>query len=90
MAVIANEKSFFTQFYGEGAWGHQKIAVDDNHCGSCLGDYEPTDEYLPSAQDVRFGSIATVSLINNGHVPDSFLCDFFFDFLDFHVGWKKN
>ena len=34
-----NEKAFFTKFYGKGARVHQKIAAD--HCGSCLGDYEP-------------------------------------------------
>ena len=28
-----DEKPFFTQFYGKGACGHQKIAVDDNHSG---------------------------------------------------------
>ena len=28
-----DEKPFFTQFYGEGACGHQKIAADDNHRG---------------------------------------------------------
>ena len=37
-------KFFFTQFYGE--VGHQQIAVDDNHCGSSLGVYEPTKEWL--------------------------------------------
>ena len=39
-------KPFFTKFYGKGAWGYQKIAVGDNHCGSCLGDYERTKEWL--------------------------------------------
>ena len=42
--IASDKKPFFTQFYGEGACGHQKIAVDDNHCYSCLGDYEPTEE----------------------------------------------
>ena len=31
---------------GWGACGHQKIVANDNHCGSCLGDYEPTEEWL--------------------------------------------
>ena len=44
--MATDEKSFFTKFYGEGACGHQKIAADDNHCGSCLGDHEPTEEWL--------------------------------------------
>ena len=30
----------------EAACGHQKIAYQDNHCGSRLGDYEPTEEWL--------------------------------------------
>ena len=60
-----DEKSFCTQFYGEGACDHQKIVADDNHCGSCLGDYEPTKEWLQCPY-VRFGSIAIVSLIDNG------------------------
>ena len=42
------EKAFFTEFYEEGACGHRKIAADDNHCGSCLGDYEPNEEWLQS------------------------------------------
>ena len=42
--MATDKKPFFTQFYGEEACGHQKIAADDNHCGSCLGDYEPTEE----------------------------------------------
>ena len=44
--TATDEKPFFTQFYGEGGCGHQKIAADDNHFGSCLGDYEPTEEWL--------------------------------------------
>ena len=44
--MAADEKPFLTQFYGEGGCGHQKIAADDNHCGSCLGDYETTEEWL--------------------------------------------
>ena len=44
--MATNEKPFFTQFYEEGACGHQKIAADDNHCGSCLGEYEPTEKWL--------------------------------------------
>ena len=39
-------KPFFTQFYEEGACGHQKIAADDNHCGCCLGEYEAAEEWL--------------------------------------------
>ena len=31
--MATDEKPFFTQFYGEGACGHQKIAADDNHRG---------------------------------------------------------
>ena len=42
--MASDKKPFFTQFYGEGACGHQKIAVDDKQCHSCLGDYEPTEE----------------------------------------------
>ena len=42
--MATDKKPFFTQFYGEGAYSHQKIAADDNHCGSCLGGYEPTDK----------------------------------------------
>ena len=44
--MATNEKPLFTQFYGERAYRHQKIAPDINHCGSCLGDYEPTEEWL--------------------------------------------
>ena len=40
------EKAFFTKFYREGACDHQKIAADDNHCASYLGDYEPNEEWL--------------------------------------------
>ena len=32
--IATSEKPFFSQFYGTGASGHQKIAADDNHCGS--------------------------------------------------------
>ena len=44
--MATEEKDFFTQFYGEGACGHHKIAAADNHFGSCLWDYEPTEEFL--------------------------------------------
>ena len=44
--MTTNEKPFFAQFYVEGVGGHQKIAADYNHYGSCLGDYEPNEEYL--------------------------------------------
>ena len=33
--MAANKKPFFTQFYREGSCGHEKIAADENHCGSC-------------------------------------------------------
>ena len=36
--MTTDTKPFFTQFYEEGAFGHQKIAADDNHCGFCLGE----------------------------------------------------
>ena len=38
--------TFFHKILCEGACGHQEIAADCNHCGSCLGDYEPTEEWL--------------------------------------------
>ena len=41
-----NKKHFFTQFYGERSKGHQKITPDDNQCGSCLGDDQPTEQWL--------------------------------------------
>ena len=63
--MAAEEEPFFAQFYGEAGCRHQKIAVDDNYCGSCLGDCEPTKDGF-SVQYVRFGFIATVSLIDNG------------------------
>ena len=44
--MATNEKPFFTQLYGEGACGLQKITADDNHCGSCHGNYEPTEEWF--------------------------------------------
>ena len=44
--IATSEKPFFSQFYGAGALGHQKIAADDNHCGSCFADYESTEEWL--------------------------------------------
>ena len=44
--MAASEEPFFAQFYGEVGCRHQKIAVDDNYCGSCLGDCEPTKEWL--------------------------------------------
>ena len=46
LKMATDRKPFFTQFFGEGACGNKKIAVDDNLCGSCLGDYEPTEEWL--------------------------------------------
>ena len=39
-------KSLSSHNFIKGACGHQKIAADDNHCGSCLGDYEATKEWL--------------------------------------------
>ena len=44
--MATNKRPFFTQYYGKGACGHQKVAAVDNHRGSCLGDYEPTGERL--------------------------------------------
>ena len=44
--MATNEKAFSIQFYGQGAWGHQKIAAVDNHSGSCIGDYQRTEEWL--------------------------------------------
>ena len=44
--VGTDEKPFFRQLYGEGSCDHRKIAAYDNHCGSGLGDYEPTKELL--------------------------------------------
>ena len=41
--MTTDEKPFFAQLYGERK-KIKKIAADDNHCGSCLGDYEPTEE----------------------------------------------
>ena len=32
--ITTDEKPLLTQFYGEGACGHQKIAADDTNCGS--------------------------------------------------------
>ena len=64
--MATDKKPFFTQFYGEGACSHQKIAANDNHCGSCLGGYEPTEEWLQHPRCKVWCSIATASLINNG------------------------
>ena len=44
--MATDEKSFFIQFYGQGSRGHQKITAYDDHCGSCLGDYKPTEKWL--------------------------------------------
>ena len=44
--MATDTKPFFTQFYEEGACGHQKIAADDNHCGYCLGEYQAAEKWL--------------------------------------------
>ena len=62
--MATDEKPFFTKFCGKGACGRQKIAVNDNHCGSCLGDYEATEEWL-QCPICKVGSILTISLIEN-------------------------
>ena len=46
LKMATDEKAFFKRFHGEEAWGHPKIAADDNHRGLCFGDYEPTEEWL--------------------------------------------
>ena len=50
----------------KGAWGHQKIAAAGKLCGACLGWTMNQLKNGFSTQDVSFGSIATVSLIDNG------------------------
>ena len=44
--MATDTKPFFTQFYEEGACGHQKIAAGDNHCRYCLGEYQAAEEWL--------------------------------------------
>ena len=44
--MATDKNPFFKRFFGERSYGQQKIATDDKHCGSCLGDYEPTGEWL--------------------------------------------
>ena len=44
--MATDTKPFFTQFYEDGACGHQKIGADDNHCGYCLGEYQEAEEWL--------------------------------------------
>ena len=44
--MATDTKPFFTQFYEEGACGHQRIAADDNHCEYCLGEYQAAEEWL--------------------------------------------
>ena len=53
--MATDTKPFFTQFYEEGASGHQKIAADDNHCGYYLGEYQADEEWLqcPNCQLCR-------------------------------------
>ena len=64
--MATDERPFFTKFYGEGACGHQKIAADDNHWNDHALETMNQLKNGFSAQYVRFGSIATVSLIDNG------------------------
>ena len=42
--LATDERPSSTQIYGDGSCGHQKIAAGENHCDSCLGDYEPPEE----------------------------------------------
>ena len=42
--IATDTRPFFTQFYEEGAYGHQKIVADDNHCGYCFGEYQAAEE----------------------------------------------
>ena len=62
--MATDEKPFFTKFCGKGACGRQKIAVNDALEMSCLGDYEPTEEWLQCPM-CKVGSIPTISLIEN-------------------------
>ena len=63
--MATDAKPFFTQFYEEGACGHQKITVDDNHCGLCLKEYQPIEEWLQCPICKISSSIATVFMIDN-------------------------
>ena len=43
--LATDERPSSTEIYGDGSCGHQKIAAGENHCDSCLGDYEPPEEW---------------------------------------------
>ena len=43
--MATDAKPFFTQFYEERACGHQKITAD-YHCGLCLKEYQPIEEWI--------------------------------------------
>ena len=86
--IATEKKPFFTQFYGKGAWGHQKIAAADNYCGSCLGNYEPNEEWLQRpVYKICFHLNYFVEL----YLRDITVClsNFFVNFLDFYVEQKK-
>ena len=60
--MATHDKLVFIQFYGKGAWGYQKI-VADNIVVHVLETMNQLNGFR--VQDARFGSIATVSLIDN-------------------------
>ena len=44
--MATDENPFLRKFEREGSRSDQKIAADDNHCGSWLEEYEPTKEWI--------------------------------------------
>ena len=62
--MATNEKSLFTQFYGQEVCGHQKSLLMITFVVHAWETINQLNGF--SAQYVRFGSIATVSLIDNG------------------------
>ena len=63
--MAPDEKTFFTQFYGEGACGHQKFLMMITIVVHALETLNQLKNGF-SAQYVRFGSISAVFLIDNG------------------------
>ena len=72
-AMSTDKKSFFTQYYPEGACWYEQISSDNSHCRSCLGDYETNEEWsqCPTCR-VWFHSYCFYSGLKTNDVLDNF------------------